>query len=100
MIPFTQYLMPDGRRREGGFVRSEEIEAIASWLLERGVHFDAEFLSTGFLSLTAELDSLDDPMLAIEVFEQESGEQVGQKVDDLVRHAEEKLKLHDARSAH
>lgn len=87
MVPFTQYLLPDGRKREGGFDRAEEIEALAQDMLEKGVHFDAEFLRTGQLSITAELDRLDNPVLAIEVFTQESGEQVVGKVDELIQRA-------------
>ncbi len=86
-IPFTQYLMPDGRKREGGFDRPPEVEAVAHELLALGVHFDAEVLSTGHLSLTAEHDDLDDPVLAIAVFMQESPEVVGRRVDQLVHDA-------------
>lgn len=84
-IPFTQYVLPDGHRKEGGFDRSEPIEAIARELLAEGVHFDAEVLSTGHVSLTAEKDDLDDPVLAIRVIRND--ERVGLAVDQLVADA-------------
>lgn len=92
-IPFTQYMRPDGRKNEGGFDRPEEVEAVARELLAQGVHFDAEVLSTGHLSLTAEKDDLDDPVLAIAVFMQESPANVSRRVDQLVADAALMLKV-------
>jgi hypothetical protein len=53
-IPFTQYLMPDGRKREATFESDEETEKIASKLIKRGYWFDVEVLSTGLISMTCE----------------------------------------------
>ncbi len=92
-VPFTQYLRPNGDRREGGFDCSPEVEEVARRLLEQGVHFDAEVLSTGHLSLTAEKDDLDDPVLAIAVFAQRSPEQVLGRVEQLVRDAATMLEV-------
>lgn len=90
-IPFTQYVLPDGRRREGGFDRPEPIEAMARYLLMEGVHFDAEVLSNGTVSLTAEHDDLDDPVLAIKLVFDQTPEKVGEAVDALVTDAVERL---------
>lgn len=86
-IPFTQYVLPDGRKREGGFDRSADVEAMATTLLAEGVHFDAEVLSNGTVSLTAEKDDLDDPVLAIKLVFDQTPEKVGAAVDALVTDA-------------
>lgn len=52
MIPFTQYLMPDGRKREGGFERPADVEALAHRMLEAGLVFECEVLGNGLVSLT------------------------------------------------
>jgi hypothetical protein len=91
MISFTQYLRPDGRRKEGGFDRPEEIEELAKGLQARGVYFDAEVLRTGQVSLTAEREDDDGEvdLLAIEVVA--NGPGIGQAVDRLIREAVRKL---------
>lgn len=86
-VPFTQYLLPNGRKKEGGFDRPEPIEAMARYLLMEGVHFDAEVLSTGALSLTAEHDDLDEPVLAIKLVFNQTPEKVAEAVDALVTDA-------------
>ena len=64
-IPFTQYLLPDGRRRQIVYpVEDAELRAAADKLLRSGLHFDAEILRTGDVSLTAE-DG--DGVVAIEI---------------------------------
>lgn len=52
-IPFTQYLRPEGRKREVSIDLSEEAEAKAHAFLERGGWFECEELATGHASLTA-----------------------------------------------
>jgi len=51
MIPFTQYLLPDGRTRPEEIDRSPEIEAMACALIADGCVFEIEMLSTGEISL-------------------------------------------------
>lgn len=51
MIPFTQFLMPDGRKRDEAISRPAHIEAMAKELLNRGCNFEIEMLSTGEISL-------------------------------------------------
>ena len=92
-IPFTHYYLPNGRKETEYAPASEEIVALAVDLIAKGVHFDAEMLSTGMVSLTAEKDDEDDPVLAIKVFTQESAEQVTAKVEELVRDADLRLRL-------
>lgn len=86
-IPFTHYYLPNGRKETEHAPVSPEIEAVALALRIKGVHFDAEVLSNGMVSLTAEKDDLDDPVLAIKVFAQVSAEQVTAKVEELVNDA-------------
>lgn len=86
MIPFTQCLRPDGRIREGGFERGEVVEKKARFLLAGGVKFSVEELSTGEVSLTAEVDDgRENPLLAIEVCS--NGPGVLRSVDMLVENA-------------
>ena len=92
-IPFTHYYLPNGRKELEHAPASEEAAALALDLIARGVHFDAEVLSTGMVSLTAEKDDEDDPVLAIKVFTQTSAEQVTAKVEELVRDADLRLRL-------
>lgn len=51
MIPFTQFLRPDGRRRQGTFSRSVATEAQAAQLLKAGYRFEIEELATGQVSM-------------------------------------------------
>lgn len=44
MIPFTQYLRPDGRRRLVKVERPPAVEAKAHKILERGYRFECEML--------------------------------------------------------
>jgi hypothetical protein len=58
-IPFTQYILPHGRRRSIEFeAANENVERIAHELIERGCRFEAEILSTGMVSLTCEYPDL------------------------------------------
>jgi len=66
-IPFTQYLLPNGRRASIEIDMDSETEQKAQALIAQGCHFDAEILRTGIVSFTCEKDDLDDPCLAIEL---------------------------------
>ena len=46
MIPFTQYLRPDGRRRETGLKHELEIEDLAQAFINAGGWFECEVLTT------------------------------------------------------
>lgn len=52
MIPFTQYLRPDGRIRETGISRPADVEAKAQEILNAGYRFECEELHTKDVSLT------------------------------------------------
>ena len=55
-IPFTQYLMPDGRKKAVLVERPIEVASVAHGLIERGVAFAVEMLPTGDISMTAETE--------------------------------------------
>lgn len=87
-IPFTQYLLPDGRTRPQWIDRPPEIETLAAKFIAAGGRYECEMLTTGEVSFTAVLDD-DDPPIAIEVCD--NGVDVPAKVDQLVRHSVARL---------
>jgi len=55
-VYFTQYLLPDGRKRPMYINVDHETGSKANQLIGAGCHFDVEILSTGMISLTCECD--------------------------------------------
>jgi len=53
IIPFTQFLRPDCRKRPVVIDHTPEIEAAAQDFIRRGGWFECEVLTTGHISLTA-----------------------------------------------
>jgi hypothetical protein len=90
-IPFTQFLMPDGRRTPVWIDRPKEIEDLARDLIEAGAHFDIEMLRTRDISMTVEMDVLDDPVLASEICS--NGPDVPVCVDRIVRKAHARVRV-------
>lgn len=84
MIPFTQYLRPNGRPRETGIDRPADVEALAERFIASGGWFEAEVLSTGDVSLTA-CAIVDDEPQDIDIEIAPNGPEVPQAVDRLVR---------------
>jgi len=85
-IPFTQYLLPHGRRREETTERPAEIEALAQAFIDSGGAFECEVLTTGHVSLTA-VHELDGERQDIAIRVCANGPVVLEKVDELVREA-------------
>lgn len=85
-IPFTQFLMPFGRRTQTTVDMPEEIEKLAKDFIKAGGWFESEMLSSGHVSLTAcwNVDGEDED-IAIEVVE--NGPRVIGAVERLVRKA-------------
>ena len=52
MIPFTQFIAPNGRKRKGSFERPEDIEAKAVEIIKEGFVFESEITGGGMVSLT------------------------------------------------
>ena len=85
MIPFTQYLRPDGRRTPVEIDRPPEIETLAHEFIDRGGYFECEELTTGHASLTAGHPDAEQGDIAIEVVK--NGPAVPDAVDRLVKTA-------------
>lgn len=83
-IPFTQYLLPNGRRHETSVKRPDEIEALARDFIKRGGRYECEVLSTGEVSLTA-VKAVDGEEQDVEIVVCPNGPSVGERVDELVR---------------
>ena len=81
IVPFTQYLRPDGRRREVFIEVSPELAAKAHTLIARGLAFECEELSTGQASLT--ITDPEEGDLDIRVVP--NGPGVREAVEDLIR---------------
>lgn len=83
-IPFTQYLRPDGRKRQVEIDMEPETETLARKFIDAGGWFEVEELSTGHASLTACAYVNDEPQdIDIEVVP--NGPAVPDAVDRLVR---------------
>jgi len=79
-IPFTQYIRPNGHKKQIIINRPEEIEKLAKTLIAEGVHFDVEILTNDMVSMTAEKD---DKVLSIELSPREP--QIEEKIDSLIK---------------
>lgn len=88
MIEFTQYLRPNGRMTLVEISRPDEIEKLATEVIEAGGRFECEELRTGHASLTVSYDGDD---IAIELCR--NGPEVPHAVDRLVRIAHGKLQI-------
>lgn len=84
-IPFTQYLRPNGRRREESIERPAEILALAKELLEWGYHFEIEELQDGTVSMDCSHPRDENGPIAIEMCP--NGPDVPGAVDRLVKTA-------------
>lgn len=80
-IPFTQYLLPDGRTRPISIKRDQLTEVKANAILDKGFRFEAEMLLTGDISLTIH-DPKNEEDVAIEVCK--NGPEVPKAVDKLI----------------
>lgn len=86
-IPFTQYLMPNGRKSPVTIDRPEEIATKAQAIIDRGYRFECEMLSDySTVSLTI-ADNDDDH--EIEVCP--NGPEVPQRIDAMIIRFAEKI---------
>lgn len=60
---FTQYLMPNGRKRAVTIDVDSEIEHMATELEKKGCRFEIEMLMTGQISMTCERGDIDEPVI-------------------------------------
>ncbi len=78
-IPFTQYIRPNGRKRQGDFERPQEVYDQAMAIIKAGYCFEIEELSTGKISMTISNGKED---VAIRICD--NGPEVLTSIDDLV----------------
>lgn len=93
-IPFTQFLMPDGRSRNVNIKRPAEIEAQAKKIIEAGHRFEIEVLGTGEISMEIVRDVPDPDIsdsIAMEICP--NGPEVPTCVDKMIADAVTLLKL-------
>lgn len=83
LVPFTQYLRPDGRKRQEFIVRPADICAKAQAFIDSGGWFECEVLTTGHVSLTA-CANVDDEPQDIDIEVVQNGPGVGEAVDRLI----------------
>jgi hypothetical protein len=86
-IPFTQYLLPNGRVTRINIERPKEIEEIAQRFIISGGRYECEILTTGDVSITAvKRINGEEGDVAIAVCP--NGPEVPAKVDEVVRESE------------
>lgn len=90
MIPFTQYLLPDGRQRRMRVNRNQETERRAGELMAAGYEFTCEILTTGEVSLECALRGDEEPLVSAVC---ENGVLVLNAVDKLIADAYERVQL-------
>lgn len=82
-IPFTQYLMPDGRKHSVSIDRPEEIEKMAQDIVNKGHRFECEMLSDyETCSFTISAIDPDEPDVAITIAK--NGPDVPVKIDEMI----------------
>ena len=90
MIPFTQFLLPDGRQKPATLPVSAKLARVARELIEGGHEFHAEILTTGEVSLTC-FDPREEVDIAIEVCA--NGPEVPKAVERLILSAKEEAAI-------
>lgn len=84
-IPFTQYVLPHGRKREETIERPAEIEALADKFIAAGGRYECEILTTGEVSLTAVFCDDDGDEQDVEIEICTNGPAIRDAVDALVQ---------------
>jgi hypothetical protein len=80
IIPFTQYLLPDGRKKYTEIERPDAICEMAESITDMGFSFECEILTTGQASLTISGKDGDEDII---ICSNEPGK-VSESVDKLV----------------
>lgn len=90
-IPFTQYMLPHGRKVPVSIEVADDVAGKADELIAQGICFECEVLTTGQVSLT-----ITDPELGdLDIHVRQNGPGIREAVEDMVR----KFDLHEARKA-
>lgn len=85
-IPFTQYLMPNGRAVPVKIDRPDPVSSKAHAIIARGYSFECEMLTTGEVSFTITTDDGDE-----EVEICENGPEVLVRIDAMVNRFAKRL---------
>lgn len=82
-IPFTQYLMPDGRKQAVDIERPEEIEKMAQDIINKGHRFECEMLGD-YQTCSFTISAIDpnEPDVAITLAR--NGPNVPIKIDEMI----------------
>lgn len=86
-IPFTQYLMPNGRKSPVTIDLPDDIAAKAQAIIERGYRFECEMLSD-YSTVSLTISNYDDDH-EIEVCK--NGPEVPQRIDAMILRFAEKI---------
>jgi hypothetical protein len=89
-IPFTQYLLPNGRKRQEKIDRSPEIEELAERFIKAGGRYECEILTTGHVSITA-VYVVDEEEQDIVIKVCQNGSEVPDAVDYVVRESVKRI---------
>lgn len=88
-IPFTQYLLPDGRKKEILWECTDmEVSRMARDIIEAGLTFECEVLNNGFVSLSVE-DLENDEQVGIQLSSNDG--KISGAVDKLIRRVHERI---------
>jgi hypothetical protein len=86
LVPFTQYLRPNGRKASVGIERPDDIADKADEIIAKGFRFECEELTTGHVSFTV---ADDDGDVGIEICW--NGVDVPTAVDKLINRVHKEL---------
>lgn len=80
-IPFTQYMMPNGRKVPVSIEVADDVYATATKLIDAGLCFECEVLTTGQVSMT-----ITDPEEGdLDIRVRPNGPGIREAVEDMVR---------------
>ena len=80
-IPFTQYLLPDGRKRQTEMFVPEALHSKAMKIIDAGYVFESEILTNGTVSLTIADPSIEED---VEIQLCENGPKVKEAIAALI----------------
>lgn len=86
-IPFTQYLRPDGRKRDTSIERPDEVFTKAKAVIKAGGRFEIEELQDGTVSMTVEHPDAEEEGQSVSHLLCPNGPAVPATVDRLVEDA-------------
>jgi hypothetical protein len=90
-IPFTQFLLPDGRRREVTFDCDSKYDKKVQSILDSGATFECEILGMGNVSLTVEFENPNGEHVTLAHELSENSPEIVGKTETLIINAYQKL---------